>query len=472
MDFVHCGSESPPTSLNPPESCNYSQVVFSNMQTSYKPGTDIECHYTYSKDFKSARKDWVGIYKVGWKTTREYYTWVSTANEKESLENKVMFKAYYLPKQNDDYYQFCYVDENGLLRGASICFQFCHEMEKEEEEDILLVTTEEEALKNKEQLKKSQETILELEEKLSVLDRDSSTLEETVSSLNKDIVSKAEQIGALQANLEASDKKTEELLQRNKELKEQLDLERKHSVSTELKLKSIEEDREKRMEETRSLQAKVEQCEKEKETLHLQIKKMEKTLEKCLEEYNSTKVSLSEQLQREKAQNENLQGFLASETLRAQAMGQRLSKVCAQLDAAEENKITLERQLTLQESNNEELLKKLEEKDDLVSLRIMEIEDLKQAYQKKCYEIEELYKQRNERGLSAPFQQTPHLFFGNPYEEPRSSIGMQQHGWPSSVHSQEVQGQGCSRVCPVCSAVFKDEDVQVFNDHVMCHEIE
>lgn len=46
-----------------------------------------------------------------------------------------MFSAYYLPK-DDEYYQFCYVDQDGVIRGASIPFQF----RPENEEDILVVT--------------------------------------------------------------------------------------------------------------------------------------------------------------------------------------------------------------------------------------------------------------------------------------------------------------------------------------------
>jgi len=48
-----------------------------------------------------------------------------------------LFEAYYLPK-DDEYYQFCYVDQDGVVRGASIPFQF----RAETEDDILVVTTQ------------------------------------------------------------------------------------------------------------------------------------------------------------------------------------------------------------------------------------------------------------------------------------------------------------------------------------------
>lgn len=46
-------------------------------------------------------------------------------------------EAYYLPK-DDEYYQFCYVDQDGVVRGASVPFQF----RAETEDDILVVTTQ------------------------------------------------------------------------------------------------------------------------------------------------------------------------------------------------------------------------------------------------------------------------------------------------------------------------------------------
>lgn len=46
-------------------------------------------------------------------------------------------EAYYLPK-DDEYYQFCYIDQDGVVRGASVPFQF----RAETEDDILVVTTQ------------------------------------------------------------------------------------------------------------------------------------------------------------------------------------------------------------------------------------------------------------------------------------------------------------------------------------------
>lgn len=48
-----------------------------------------------------------------------------------------VLSAYYLPK-DDEYYQFCYVDQDGQIHGASVPFQF----RTEAKDDILVVTKE------------------------------------------------------------------------------------------------------------------------------------------------------------------------------------------------------------------------------------------------------------------------------------------------------------------------------------------
>uniref|UniRef100_A0A2K5E722 Calcium-binding and coiled-coil domain-containing protein 2 n=1 Tax=Aotus nancymaae TaxID=37293 RepID=A0A2K5E722_AOTNA len=135
--------EDPPTSAVLLDHCYFSQVIFNSVEKFYIPAGDVTCHCTFTQYFIPHLNDWIGIFRVGWKTTREYYTfmWVNLPidlNNKSAKQQEVQFKAYYLPK-DDEYYQFCYVDQDGMVWGASIPFQFC----PENEEDILVVTTQE-----------------------------------------------------------------------------------------------------------------------------------------------------------------------------------------------------------------------------------------------------------------------------------------------------------------------------------------
>ncbi|XP_070582591.1 calcium-binding and coiled-coil domain-containing protein 2 isoform X2 [Erythrolamprus reginae] len=149
--------EEPPTSAVLLESCHFYQVVFANMKKFYAPGADVACYYNTSQYFMPHIKDWVGIFRVGWKTTREYFTFMwapefSNPENHYAEQQQVLFKAYYLPK-DDEHYQFCYVDQDGQVRGASTPFQF-HD---EAQDDILVVTKEEEM----EKMQKQNETLLQ-----------------------------------------------------------------------------------------------------------------------------------------------------------------------------------------------------------------------------------------------------------------------------------------------------------------------
>ncbi|XP_062482516.1 calcium-binding and coiled-coil domain-containing protein 2 isoform X1 [Pezoporus occidentalis] len=133
-------SEEPPTSAVFIDSCHFSQVIFINVEKFYVPGGDITCYYTLTENIVPRGKDWVGIFRVGWKTTREYYTFMwaplpSDSHRDTTVQQQIQFKACYLP-QDDEYYQFCYVDQDSMVRGASVPFQF----RVETEDDILMVT--------------------------------------------------------------------------------------------------------------------------------------------------------------------------------------------------------------------------------------------------------------------------------------------------------------------------------------------
>uniref|UniRef100_A0A8C9PN97 Calcium-binding and coiled-coil domain-containing protein 2 n=1 Tax=Spermophilus dauricus TaxID=99837 RepID=A0A8C9PN97_SPEDA len=196
--------EDPPTSAVLLDRCHFSQVIFNSVEKFYVPGGDITCYYTFAEHFIPRRKDWIGIFRVGWKTTREYYTfmWValpSDINNKSAKQQEVQFKAYYLPK-DDEYYQFCYVDQDGVVRGASIPFQF----RPESEEDILVVTTkvclvEEIEQHNKELFKENQE----LKDSCASLQKQNSSMQaelqrkqeelETLQSINKKLEQKVKE---------------------------------------------------------------------------------------------------------------------------------------------------------------------------------------------------------------------------------------------------------------------------------------
>uniref|UniRef100_A0A8C0Q8P4 Calcium-binding and coiled-coil domain-containing protein 2 n=2 Tax=Canis lupus familiaris TaxID=9615 RepID=A0A8C0Q8P4_CANLF len=212
--------EDPPTSAVLLDHCHFSQVIFNSVEKFYVPGGDVTCYYTLTQHFIPRRKDWIGIFRVGWKTTREYYTfmWVTLPvdlNSNSAKQQEVQFKAYYLPK-DDEYYQFCYVDQDGVVRGASIPFQF----RPENEEDILVVTTQED-------LETLKSTNKKLEQQVKAQKDCWETELLQLKEQNQKMATENEKLGVrveqLQAQLSTQEKEIEKLVQGSQDKTEQLE---------------------------------------------------------------------------------------------------------------------------------------------------------------------------------------------------------------------------------------------------------
>ncbi|XP_069560658.1 calcium-binding and coiled-coil domain-containing protein 2 isoform X2 [Brachyistius frenatus] len=134
-----------------PAASTFSQVVFVDIPYSYPPSTPVTVCYTLSAAFQPSSRDWVGIFKVGWSTTKDYHTfvWVEPCVDVEgqqSVKKQAVFMDYYLPKDEIEFYQFCYVDRSGQVRGASTPFCFRNTAEQSLEgslaDDLMVITTQ------------------------------------------------------------------------------------------------------------------------------------------------------------------------------------------------------------------------------------------------------------------------------------------------------------------------------------------
>ncbi|KAL4646898.1 hypothetical protein GN956_G10252 [Arapaima gigas] len=179
------------------ETSNFAHVVFQNVGKTYLPHAALECRYTLSQFIKPHPKDWVGIFKVGWSSARDYHTFLwsplpDNYVEGTTVSRTVVFQGYYVPSDDGEFYQFCYVTHKGEIRGASTPFQFRTSppvddlltVEDDNNSDILVVTTKagllekklEELQKDKEELtkevadvQKEKERIVEEQKKLQRL---------------------------------------------------------------------------------------------------------------------------------------------------------------------------------------------------------------------------------------------------------------------------------------------------------------
>uniref|UniRef100_A0A4W4DTS0 UBZ1-type domain-containing protein n=1 Tax=Electrophorus electricus TaxID=8005 RepID=A0A4W4DTS0_ELEEL len=111
------------------EMSNFAHVIFQNVGKSFLPQTALECRYTLTPFITPNPKDWVGIFKVGWSSARDYYTFLwspmpENYTEASSVHRTLVFQGYYVPRSDGEFYQFCYVTHTGEIRGASTPFQF------------------------------------------------------------------------------------------------------------------------------------------------------------------------------------------------------------------------------------------------------------------------------------------------------------------------------------------------------------
>ncbi|XP_072270957.1 calcium-binding and coiled-coil domain-containing protein 2 [Pyxicephalus adspersus] len=538
------GEEGPPISMNLASLEYFSQVIFTNIQKSYPPKTDIHCSFHKRKHFQSGNRDWVGIFKVGWQTTKEYYTWVSVSR---GMENNVLFKAYYLPK-DDEYYQFCYVDQNGEVRGVSIPFQFI-----EDEEEIVLVTTQEEMEKIIEENRRLEEKnhiltemIKNLEANLQknyMLEKENKEMQiqvknfeeekEIVKAKQLETVQQQNKVQELQTALKEKNIHLEKIETENKQLrseneakqqelvnlgglldnckeelikqKDKLELqtrnlttermqkeELQHSLEEEKKkvldlesnfkkttaLHRLAEDNISKLQQQLTLQqTENEAKDKEIKNMHLDLAHLEvnatKLKDNCkehlrtIENLEKGNIDLKERLNRQSKNVSDLEN--------------KIRKLETDLRCTEENRTSTEQTLAKEQhksKKNEEIIANL---NYAVELREKEMTDLREQYERKQVEVDELTSKLMQAQFATPnfpsfstTSQAQGMFYGNPYEDipPRVTAENEslQHFVPR-LEQEEIQAP-TSLTCPMCNKMFSNVRRQVFEDHVMCHTLD
>lgn len=176
------------------DTSSFSQVVFPNITDYFAPGEDVEVTYVLSETLQTSSRDWLGLFKVGWTSTREYYTyvWAPKVSDHNSGDRTVsaLFGKYYLPKDNDEFYQFCYVTKQGQVRGASTPFQFRDSnesdlVEVEDESGMVMLKTKSAVLE--ECLQKLTADKADLEKRISELSEANAKLEGSMQSSSAEL---------------------------------------------------------------------------------------------------------------------------------------------------------------------------------------------------------------------------------------------------------------------------------------------
>ncbi|NWJ06761.1 TAXB1 protein, partial [Crypturellus undulatus] len=223
-----------PSSANALQTSNFAHVIFQNVAKSYLPNAHLECHYTLTQYIHPHQKDWVGIFKVGWSTSRDYYTFVWSPMPENYVEGStvncvLIFQGYYLPNDDGEFYQFCYVTHKGEIRGASTPFQFRTSspveelltMEDEGNSDMLVVTTKAGLLEFKiEKIIKEKEELLKV---TAVLEKETAQLRDQVERLEKELNHEKQRCEQLQTEQKTNIQTSEALKTENDDLKKKHD---------------------------------------------------------------------------------------------------------------------------------------------------------------------------------------------------------------------------------------------------------
>ncbi|XP_074939240.1 tax1-binding protein 1 isoform X4 [Phalacrocorax aristotelis] len=401
-----------PSSANTLQTSNFAHVIFQNVAKSYLPNTHLECHYTLTQFIHPHQKDWVGIFKVGWSTARDYYTFLWSPMPENYVEGSTVncvltFQGYYLPNDDGEFYQFCYVTHKGEIRGASTPFQFRTSspveelltMEDEGNSDMLVVTTKAGLLEFKiEKIIKEKEELLKV---TSVLEKETTQLRDQVERLEKELSHEKQRCDQLQTEQKNNTQASEALKTENDDLKKKHDEAASKVLQLEEDIMTVTQKAIAKETELDSLKDKLKKVMLEKEQLEcvLKTEKDEKEL------YKEDASILKEQLRKaeDQIQASKQEAVLMSKEL-SDAVNVR-DKTMADLHSARLENEKLKKQLAdaLAELKKITALKNEQETSNTVEQELRrEVEDLKlrlqmaaDHYKEKFKECQKLQKQVN-----------------------------------------------------------------------------
>ena len=322
--------------LQLPTESEFSAVNFNDVSECYPPDRDIECRYTTRSAIKPNSRDWIGLFKVGWQSSREHYTYewspmprIQDGEQGRPIENRVVFRMRYLPKADDEFYQFCYVTYAGDVRGASAPFQI--KTKPIEQEELTSYEIEDDELGNslimvvRNRTEMLEESLARALEENACLKASNETALADLANANDKVMESEARKADLMAALIESEKKAsnleQALAQKNLALEEEQS-KRKYLESANSDLKTIQENLSRRLDELMKM------LEQER----VQTSQDEKTMEKLMTERKQQLTNMAaDQQMIEKLQNDLKAKEDESNSLKARWVEARLeSTECAE----------------------------------------------------------------------------------------------------------------------------------------------
>ncbi|XP_055512827.1 tax1-binding protein 1 homolog B-like isoform X2 [Leucoraja erinacea] len=353
-------------------SSTFAQVIFVNVEKLYMTDIPVKCNYTLTSKIAAHKKDWIGIFKVGWSTARDYHTFVWAPLPKwDSLverQQQVTFEAYYLPKDENDFYQFCYVTQKGEIRGASTPFGFrlmghstSERLDSDSSQEMLIITTQEKQ-------EETERERIELKENNLKLVVENATLKEKIKELETQAAKEKEEHSTA---LEINKKEVTAL--------EKQTLEQK--VKSELEMKAQNEKAEHLRKDLTEKETACFNLQKEHKSLLAKMETSQASLEQLKQKHEKA-VEKLKQLQQE---SKRLKVEISAKETELTSLTEVKNKTASELKAAQENLELVRFDVETQKKENEKLkenLKKLAEVQSLQQECVVEISRLRQALSK------------------------------------------------------------------------------------------
>lgn len=386
----------------------YAKVIFHQVKDSYESSQDLKCVYTHLSSTGTKEGDIVGLFKVGWSSVKDYVVAAPceidqiTEQPGSPVEKNVIFTAESLPKEDGEYYQFCYITAEGELRGGSTPFSFKTSALGDElfsvediENDLLLIQTRTTVLEESLQNAIKEKTSIQIERQL--LEKNLKKQMEVVSSLETTLKTKEDVIAQLNAKISGTEA---EFLNKETLLKEEM-VQNEHFIKgLRIALATLGKEKDELIaklaaEETSSkaitencaaLQKNVDAFKKSEASLLEEIKRQQNMMiklkeniaafEKCsMEKSNQCKI-LEKQIEAEQIQHKNItERLIDTENMLAAVMTSK-SLASEELQKHTEKEAELEKSRAL-----------LVEKNHVMELKIQELENEKIDILKKLDDV-------------------------------------------------------------------------------------
>ncbi|XP_038635054.1 tax1-binding protein 1 homolog B-like isoform X3 [Scyliorhinus canicula] len=351
-------------------SSTFAQVIFANVEKVYMTDVPVKCNYTLTPRIIAHPKDWIGIFKVGWSTARDYHTfvWAPLPKEENQVERQqqVTFEAYYLPKDYNDFYQFCYVTQKGEIRGASTPFGFrpvnsnmSDHLDNDYNQEMLIITTQdklEETEREKDALKTNNLKLVE----------ENTVLKEKI----KEFETQAEQD-------KEEHSKALEMMKKDRMVLEKQMLEQK--VDIEVEMKAQIEKAEQLRKELAEKEAACLSVQKENQDLQAKMTSAQASVEQSKQEHDKA-VDKGKQLQQE---TKVLKMEISTKATEITSLSETKDQIARELKAALDNLQHIQSDLNKQKEENEKLteeLKKMSETETELQNQIATVHLLQQAW--------------------------------------------------------------------------------------------